>query len=468
MMRWSHCVGVVAVLVLAAVLAPRATHAQTSDATLTVSLRAAGEGQFNNLGRIATRVWVLTRSGVAPRWNGPTSIYAPTSGAVGAGGTFTVTVGSLYSSTRVPGNSYTVHLEWDDTARRTADFGPVTVRPGSNSAGPYTVENRAPPAASRVQCYPDAPDRSSRMYVYWSFPATRPVDFDRFELHRGTRSGFTLSATSRVTSPPYGVSNYTDTALVVSTDYWYCLRVLDQYGAASDTCTATACRTEPPRMDAAPDTAMDTAPDTEPDTAMDTAMEDTAPPDTALEVAEDSQADTAAPPDREEDAAVMDLGATDAGAMDAPEEPTRPDGPGMPERPMRDTPAEPPVPEDVGGGRDATPMADGPNRPEAGMGDRGPPEEPMTVDANDGGSDAPAVDAGAADGAQGDGMGPSTDGGEDGGGADGGSGGSAAGCGCRAAGAGRGGAWALLGALGAGYLARRRGRKTGARAADGG
>ena len=116
--------------------------AQVSDATMTVTLRVVGgAGQFNNMGRIATQVRVFAESGVSARWNGPTNVYAPTVGAVGPGGTFTVTVPSLYSQTRVPGNTYAVQLFWTDTTMRTVTAGTVTPRAGTNTAGPFTVTN---------------------------------------------------------------------------------------------------------------------------------------------------------------------------------------------------------------------------------------------------------------------------------------------------------------------------------------
>ena len=258
-MRISRLVG--AGSAVGVLLAAATASAQTSDATFAVQLRAAGSGVFNNGGLSATRVTVLARSSVAARWNGPTGIEGPTAGTAASGTTFTVTVPTLYSSTVVPSNQYTLELTWNDTTVRTASYGPLAVARGANMAGPYTVTNDPPPAAASISCYPQPPSTSTDLYVYWSVPTTRPVDFDRMELHRSTTAGFTPSSTTLVTTLPWGTSNRTVTALTAGTGYYFCLRMVDQYGATSDRCLTTACATTAAVMDAAVDATVDAAVD---------------------------------------------------------------------------------------------------------------------------------------------------------------------------------------------------------------
>ncbi len=254
---------------LAVLLAAPSALAQTADSTLTVRLTAAGQGAFNNGSLLSTRVTVFARSSVAARWNGPTSITGPTTGTAAAGTTFNVSVASLYSPTAVPGNTYFIDLSWDDSSARTATFGPITLARGANTVGPYTVTNDPPPGATSISCYPQPPSTTTDLYVYWSIPTARPVDFDRMELHRSTTAGFTPSTTTLVTTLPYGTSNRVDTGRAAGTGYYYCLRVVDLYGATADRCLTAACSTTSAVMDASTDAPRDVASDTATDVATD-------------------------------------------------------------------------------------------------------------------------------------------------------------------------------------------------------
>jgi MYXO-CTERM domain-containing protein len=278
---------------LAALIGPFDADAQTSDATLTVrvAVGASSQGLFNNASLNATRVTVFARSGLQARLNGPTGIVGPTTGTNGAGSTFNVTVNTLYSPTAAGApNPYTLELTWNDTAVRTVTSGPITLVRGANMAGPITVDNQPPPGATSIMCYPNAPRGESELYVFWSAPPPRPVDFDRYELHRATSAGFTPSAATLVAPLPYGTSNRVDTGRAADTAYYYCLRVVDQYGAFSDRCTTAPCRTTMAPRDAGPDVMdvpMDLPRDTAPDVAMDVAVDRPDATDAAMDAAID-------------------------------------------------------------------------------------------------------------------------------------------------------------------------------------
>ena len=270
---------------LAVLVASGVASAQTADATLTVRLNVASTsvGAFNNGGLLATRVGVFARSGFQARFSSATGIQGPTSGSRGSGSSFDVVVDRLYSATAAgAANPYTIELTWNDTAVRTFASPSLSVSPGTtNMAGPFTVDNAAPPAATAISCYPNPPSTSTDLYVYWSVPTARPVDFDHYELHRGTAAGFTPSSATLVASLPYGTSNRVDTGRTPDTAYYYCFRVVDQYGATSDRCTTTPCRTAAATPDAGPDV-MDVGVDTATDVAVDRA--DVA--DVAMDVAD--------------------------------------------------------------------------------------------------------------------------------------------------------------------------------------
>jgi len=256
-----------------------ASEAAAQDATLTVrvAVGASSQGLFNNAGLNATRVTVFARSGLQSRLSSATGLVGPTSGTAGAGATFNVAVNGLYSPTAAgAANPYTLELTWNDTAVRTVTSGPLTLARGANTAGPVTVDNQPPPAATSIMCYPNAPRGESELYVYWSVPSGRPVDFERYELHRGGAAGFTPSAATLVAPLAYGQSNRVDTGRAANTAYYYCLRVLDQYGASSDRCATTPCRTTTVTPDAGPDVMdvpMDLPRDTAPEAAADVAVD---------------------------------------------------------------------------------------------------------------------------------------------------------------------------------------------------
>ena len=291
--------------------------AQTSDATLTVriAVTSSSRGAFNNAGLLGTRVTVFARSGAQTRYSSATGITAPTSGTAAAGATFNVTVPNLFSPTATGApNSYTIELSWADTTNRELTLGPITMTRGTaNSIGPATIDNQPPPGVRSIACYPNLPRSSAEMYVYWSAPG-RAVDFDRYEIHRGPAPGFTITPSTLVAALPFGQSNRVDNDLSPSTSYYYCLRTLDRYGAFSDVCTTTPCRTEPLMMDAGPDV-RDVGADLPQDLGVDAAPDLL---DSALDVAADLfDAGTDAPVDHFDAGTDLPMAVVDAGT-DAP------------------------------------------------------------------------------------------------------------------------------------------------------
>lgn len=254
-------------LVAAALLSTGRSFAQTSDATLTVRINvgASSQGLFNNNSLLATRVTVFARSGFQSRLSSATNIVGPTSGTRGAGSSFDVLVDRLYTPAAAgAANPYTVELTWNDTAARMVTGGPVTLVRGANTVGPLTIDNQAPPGSPSIQCYPEPSDPIHALYVYWTAPSPRPLDFDRYEFHRSTTAGFTPTAATLVTTLPFATTNRTDTSRTPDTAHYYCIRIVDQYGATSDRCLTTPCRTMPLR-DAGIDVPMDIPRDTGPD-----------------------------------------------------------------------------------------------------------------------------------------------------------------------------------------------------------
>lgn len=244
-MQWKYLVWSLAILGSAEGLA------QAQDATLKVSMRAAGGGYFFNNNGGLTQVSVQANSTVAAMYNGPTNIVAPDT-RTAVGGTFQVEVPRLYSGSRVAGNKYTVELSWPDTTRQTLRFGPIgPLAPGVNLFGagglgsttPIDVTNQAPPASSNFNCYPDPPDTATTLYTSWSFSATRPVDFKEFQLHRSTTAGFTPSMATLVTTLPYGTSFRRLAGLAPGTTYYFCVRTVDSYDHVGDHCSPKMCTT---------------------------------------------------------------------------------------------------------------------------------------------------------------------------------------------------------------------------------
>jgi MYXO-CTERM domain-containing protein len=225
--------------------------AQAQDASITLYLRAsaASAGAFNQTGTIGTQVHVFARSSRSAMYNSSTNIYAPTVGKVSAGGTFTVQIPNLYSSSRYVHN-YTIELDWPDSSTKMVSLGPTPIAAGANNYGvgglgstaPIDVRNDYPAAVTGLNCYPDLPDKSTQIYISWS-SGLRPLDYSRTELHLSTSSGFTPSALTLVRTPPWGTSSQKLTGLTPQTGYYYCIRSIDQYGGASDACSTAPCTT---------------------------------------------------------------------------------------------------------------------------------------------------------------------------------------------------------------------------------
>lgn len=225
--------------------------AQAQNASLTVYMRAAGSGTFNKTGSISTQVNVYAVSGLAAKYNGSTNLYAPT-GLAAPGTAFNQQITSLYSPAAAPGNTYQIRLSWTDNASKQLTLGFYTLAPGANTLGggglgtttPIDITNDPPPPAQNLNCYPDLPDRSTQLYLYWTGVLIGNVkDLSRTELHVSTTAGFTPSGTTLVYTPPYGTDYRKLSGLKPATDYYYCVRVIDNYGAYTDTCRALPCTT---------------------------------------------------------------------------------------------------------------------------------------------------------------------------------------------------------------------------------
>ena len=225
--------------------------AYAQNATLTVYMRAAGSGALDNTSSISTQVQVYAVSSVAAKYNGSTNLYAPSVRTL-PGTSFSQAIPNLYSPVLAPGNSYQVQLNWTDNASKQLLLGPVTLNPGANNLGaggigtttPIDVVNDPPPAARNLSCYADLPDKSTQLYVYWSgVLLANAKDLDRTELHMSTSPTFVPSAATLVATPPYGTDYRKLTGLKPATDYYFCVRVLDRYGAFTDACRTIACTT---------------------------------------------------------------------------------------------------------------------------------------------------------------------------------------------------------------------------------
>jgi hypothetical protein len=72
--------------------------------------------------------------------------------------------------------------------------------------------------------------------------------------------GFTPSVANQIGALPYGTSDRKVSNLQPATDYYYCVRVVDEYGAVSDACSVQPCTTKmappPPDMAVVPDKAV--------------------------------------------------------------------------------------------------------------------------------------------------------------------------------------------------------------------
>ncbi|HRI54509.1 MAG TPA: MYXO-CTERM sorting domain-containing protein [Pseudomonadota bacterium] len=246
---------VLGALLFAAGAAVSPSIAGAQNASLIVYMRAAGGGAFNQTSSTATQVRTFAVSGVAARYNSGTNLYAPTVGKVTAGGSFSQSVPSLYSPALVPGNTYQVELTYTDNADKKLTFGPLTLSAGTNNLGsgglgtttPIDITNDPPPAAKNLNCYADLPDRSTQLYLSWSGPLLATVkDYGRTEVHMAKTAGFTPSAATLIATPPYGTDYRKVTGLTPVTDYYFCVRVYDRYGAFTDACRAAACTTAAP------------------------------------------------------------------------------------------------------------------------------------------------------------------------------------------------------------------------------
>lgn len=243
------CVVAGAVSAALALAGTGTAHAQ--NASLTVYMKAAGSGSFNNSGSISTQVNVFAVSGLAAKYDGSPNLYAP-SGVAGPGTAFNLTVPNLYSPAVAPMNTYQIRLSWTDNVDKQLTMGFYTLNPGMNSLGagglgsttPIDITNDPPPAATNLSCYPDLPDRSTQLYVYWSgVLLAKAKDLNRTQLHMSRNAGFTPSAATLIATPPYGTDYRKLTGLLPATGYYFCVRVIDNYGAYTDTCSATPCTT---------------------------------------------------------------------------------------------------------------------------------------------------------------------------------------------------------------------------------
>ena len=247
--------GVLGALLFTASAAVSPGVACAQNASLVVYMRAAGGGAFNQTSSIATQVRTFAVSGVAARYNSATNLYAPSAGKVTAGGSFSQSVANLYSPALVPSSTYQVELTYTDNADKKLTFGPLTLSAGANNLGsgglgtttPIDITNDPPPAAKNLNCYADLPDRSTQLYLSWSGPLLATVkDYARTEVHMAKTAGFSPSAATLIATPPYGTDYRKVSGLTPVSDYYFCVRVYDQYGAFTDACRAAACTTAAP------------------------------------------------------------------------------------------------------------------------------------------------------------------------------------------------------------------------------
>lgn len=126
-----------------------------SERSLTVYLRAAGSGAFNQTGSIATQVHVFAICSVGAKYNSSTNLYAPTAGKVATGGSFLTGCREPVLAGAGPGQHVPGRALLHRQRRQELTFGPLTLAPGvinrlgSDGRGTMTlidVTNDPPPA----------------------------------------------------------------------------------------------------------------------------------------------------------------------------------------------------------------------------------------------------------------------------------------------------------------------------------
>lgn len=115
----------------------------------------------------------------------------------------------------------------------TSDAYCSSSQPSTNYLG---VVNQRPATPSISSLYPDYPDYAHSLYLYWSGPSY-PSDFNQWEVHMSTTSGFTPSysfpSTLKATRS-WGFNYLSVTGLQPDTQYCFKIRNTDRYWKNSD------------------------------------------------------------------------------------------------------------------------------------------------------------------------------------------------------------------------------------------
>ncbi len=111
----------------------------------------------------------------------------------------------------------------------TSDAYCSSTQPSSNYLG---VQNAMPAAPSIASIYPDYPDPTTQIYLYWSGVSPMPSDFDWWEVHMSKTSGFTPSysyPSTLIAKKTWGYNYHKVTGLVPGQQYCFIIRNADRY-----------------------------------------------------------------------------------------------------------------------------------------------------------------------------------------------------------------------------------------------
>jgi hypothetical protein len=234
---------------LLALFAPTSALAATTG-TVTVLLKNTGAGSFGSLDPV--RVIADADFNAYDK-----SVDAPTSGTAGPNVAFQAQTSGLYTYSGFQGTYQFSATFPDASGTRTynlasnvrfpgtgtywlSKLGVTTTNPGPAQA--FEIANTAPAPLSINGCYPNVPNPTQNLYVYWSIGSSRPTDFDRYLLQRAPVSGSTWTTIG--TYPTWGPANFTDTNLTPGTTYRYRVAHQDRYDAITPgperTCTTAS------------------------------------------------------------------------------------------------------------------------------------------------------------------------------------------------------------------------------------
>lgn len=251
-------------LVVLSLLPVRALAATTG--RVYVLLKNAGAGSFSSLHQV--KVFANSDYNAYDK-----TAYAPTSGTVAPGATFLAQLSGLYVYSGFQGTYQFEVTFWDTNAavQKQFVFGAGTRFPGTgtyyvsklgvtttqpSAVYAFEIANEPPPTATSLGCYPEPPNTSTDLYVYWS-ATPRPGDYDKVQLQRAAM-GSSYWQTVRETLT-WGTQYYTDRGLTPGTSYRYRVATWDKYGAVSysaeKVCTTQNAQVQDSDQDGIPDTA---------------------------------------------------------------------------------------------------------------------------------------------------------------------------------------------------------------------